>query len=143
MDLIVAEQLANKLINQHCPDYTFRFDRSKKRFGCCHITKKRITLSKALTELNGEEEVKNCVLHEIAHALTPYDNHNGNWKNMAKDIGYVGGRTHNAKMPEPRYVYVCPNCGNEYKQFRKSVRVFYCGVCYSRTKVRYPLELVK
>ncbi len=144
MDLIEAEQLAKKLINQHCPEYTFRFDRSKKRFGCCFLIKKEITLSKYLAELNTYEDVEQCILHEIAHALVPFgENHGKLWKQKARAIGFNGTRTHTAKMPEPKYIYKCPHCGAEYKQMRKSTRQFNCGVCYNRTKVKYPLELIK
>lgn len=114
MDLQKAEQLANELIKQHCPEYTFRFDRAKLRFGRCSYGNKVISLSKTLVELNTESEVKNTLLHEIAHALTRGCHHNRIWKKKAIEIGCDGERCYIADCvvcPKLKYTGYCESCG--------------------------------
>ena len=78
MHLIDARNLAWDLMRQHgLADlgWRFRFDHARRRFGSCKYREKAITLSRPLTLLNGEAEVRDTVLHEIAHALCPGDGH--------------------------------------------------------------------
>lgn len=68
--------------------WKFKFDTARVRFGCCWYDRQLITLAKALVEINSEEEVRDTILHEIAHALTPNDRgHGQSWKNMARKVG--------------------------------------------------------
>ena len=69
-----ARRLALGLMREHrVPgDWLFEFDRSKVRFGRCHYGRKEISLSRHLVELNDEAEVRETILHEIAHALAPW-----------------------------------------------------------------------
>ena len=67
--------------------WRFRFDHARRRFGRCDYTNRRITLSRPLTLLNAEPEVRDTVLHEIAHALCPGDGHGPRWKAKCREIG--------------------------------------------------------
>ena len=71
MTLAQARRLALRLMRQHklSPAWSFGFDRSKVRFGKCNFANKEISLSRYLVELNDENEVRETILHEIAHAL--------------------------------------------------------------------------
>ena len=71
MNLDQAEQLALSLMREHglLPRWSFAFDRAERRFGSCNERKRRITLSAAIVRLNSESEVRDTILHEIAHAL--------------------------------------------------------------------------
>ena len=72
MNLKDAEELALSLMRKHgLSHWEFGFDRAKRRFGACNFSKKRISLSKYLTEVNEIEQVRDTILHEIAHALAP------------------------------------------------------------------------
>src|SRR5687767_14955649 len=85
MNLYEAAHLAKQLMRQHGLDalgWTFGFDHARRRFGRCDYTDKRITLSRALTFLNSVDEVRDTVLHEIAHALTPGAGHGARWRAM-------------------------------------------------------------
>lgn len=64
-----------------------RWSRSKREFGRCCWSTKTITLSRPLCEANAIEQVKDTILHEIAHALTPFQYHNGIWKMKCIEIG--------------------------------------------------------
>jgi predicted SprT family Zn-dependent metalloprotease len=46
-----------------------------------------IELSRKLVELNTEDEVRDTILHEIAHLLTWGDDHGSKWKKMCVKLG--------------------------------------------------------
>ena len=76
MNLFEASILARSLMSEHgLADWGFAFDHARRRFGACNYTRRRITLSRPLTLLNGIDEVRDTILHEIAHALCPGDKH--------------------------------------------------------------------
>ncbi|HYO07513.1 MAG TPA: SprT-like domain-containing protein, partial [Tepidisphaeraceae bacterium] len=81
MNLYAARLLTRSLMNQHgLSDWRFDFDHARRRFGSCRPRQKLITLSRHLVFLNEEPEVRDTILHEIAHALTPGDGHGRRWK---------------------------------------------------------------
>ena len=83
-----AQQLAWGLIREHgLVGWRFRFDHARRRFGCCRASEKTITLSRPLTILNSSEQVRDTILHEIAHALTSGDGHGAKWRAMCRAIG--------------------------------------------------------
>jgi len=76
-----CKSLALMLMKQfHLDDWTFEFDYEKVRFGCCFYRQRKISMSKLLVILNEENVVKDTILHEIAHALTPYNGHGTQWR---------------------------------------------------------------
>ena len=90
MNLVDAQTMALDLIQQHCPEYTFRFNNRKSSFGICSFTHRRIELSRIHTSIESEEQVRNTILHEIAHALAGHENgHNRIWKSIARSIGHT------------------------------------------------------
>ncbi len=90
VNLHAARILAVSLMNQHrlvgCCGRS-RSTTPRRRFGCCNFTRRRISLSRPLTFLNDEAEVRDTILHEIAHALTPKTGHGPAWKAMCLRIG--------------------------------------------------------
>lgn len=120
MDLKRAEELSLELMNLHgLKEWKFEFDRSKRRFGVCKYKPKIIGLSSFLVEINTEERVKDTILHEIAHALTPGQGHGPKWKQKCIEIGAPPRRCYtsaDAEIPEMRYVATCTNCGLIYKR---------------------------
>ena len=121
MELRQANKLAIELMEQHGlldKGWHFAFDRANKRFGSCQYYRKRITLSKPLTELNSVQEVRNTILHEIAHALTPGQNHNHIWRAKAQAIGCTGDRCYSSEKvtrPVLKYIAVCSSCKRQYR----------------------------
>ena len=88
--------------------WIFQFDRAKKRAGCCHFSKKRISLSQSFCKVAPEEEIVNTLLHEISHALVgPGHNHDYTWRKKAKEIGCDGKVTHKIHFSEARYLLGC------------------------------------
>lgn len=110
--------------------WTFRLGRAVKQFGSCNYTHKRITLSAPLTLLNDEAEVRDTILHEIAHALVGNKaGHGIVWQRKAKEIGCNGERTHNAAIPPAPLQMRCVHCGYKSFRSRRPARLNACPTC--------------
>lgn len=132
MKLEEAEALALKLMREHdLVSWGFRFDRAKVRFGCCNYTKREISLSKYLVELNDKSHVYDTILHEIAHALVgPYHNHDKVWKQKMLELGgNPRARYHHTELvlPKRKYTATCPSCGITSQAQKK--RKVACRAC--------------
>lgn len=135
MDLNEARDLAIHLMTKHeivQQGWRFEFDRAKRRFGCCKYRSKLISLSMYLTELNSVDDVKDTILHEIAHALCPKQGHNEVWRRKAIEIGCNGKRCYDGDKVETvngNYVATCNGCKKVHTRFRKSKYSQSCGHC--------------
>jgi len=133
MNLDDAKEMANLLMLKHgLNDWVFKFDYAKRRFGACNYTKKTISLSKHLVKINSEAEVKDTILHEIAHALCPKDGHGKKWQAKCREIGAKPERLYTAEQVKgiaANYILYCPNCGFQHKRFRRSRKRYYCASC--------------
>lgn len=132
MDLTLARRLARALMDEHgLQGWTFDFDRARVRAGACHFHDRRITLSRALTQAQGEEEVRETVLHEIAHALVgPGHGHDETWRRQAVAIGSTGQRCYSAEEPvvPGRWQGRC-TAGHVVHRHRRPARLLLCGRC--------------
>lgn len=121
MDLSEAVQLGEALLDQHgLGDWTLTFDAAKRRAGVTRHQRKVIGLSFDLTRLHSEEEVRETILHEIAHALVGAEHgHDEVWRRTARQIGSTGERCVSAEAPRLRgaWVGVCPQ-GHEVDRHR-------------------------
>ena len=127
--------MAQELMHRHgLQGWRVEIDGAKRRAGVCRFTDRVIGLSGPLTELHGEEEVRDTVLHEIAHALVgPAHAHDHVWRATAQRIGCTGRRCVDADSPRVTgdWLGVCP-AGHEKDRHRRPERVMSCGLC-SRT----------
>lgn len=92
----------------------FAVDNSVSRAGCCHYDTKTISLSRHLVAnpRHAINDVKNILLHEIAHALVgPAVGHGSVWRAMAIQIGCDGCRCHAMELKPQGYVLACVLCG--------------------------------
>src|SRR4051794_12966107 len=97
-------------------DWRFAFDHARRRFGSCRPKDRTITLSRPLTLLNPEDQVRDTLPPEIAPALPPGDGHGPRWKAKCQEIGALPNRCYTEdevksppRAPAP-YRYGCPPC---------------------------------
>lgn len=142
MNKAKAQQLARSLMDKHGLHHVpFEFDRAVKRLGACHFMYpagnkhaailKKITLSAKYVELLPEDEVKDVILHEIAHALAgAAAGHGPRWRVQARAIGAKGDRCATpSAAPEASVKGVCLSCGHVYPAHRLPQRVKMCAKC--------------
>lgn len=131
-DLHSVRQWAHELIAQHLDDtWSFDFDHARRRAGLCSYTKRRITVSRYLAARYDDDENRQILLHEIAHALVgPAAAHGPAWRRAAAQLGYTGGRTHPGEAADELAPWVgeCPS-GHVVYRHRRTTRRISCAVC--------------
>lgn len=136
MKLADAQALARALMDDHgLTEWNFRFDRAKRRAGSCTYATRTITLSRALTQLYDEADVRGVILHEIAHALVgPSHRHDAVWKAQARALGVSDRARLPGHLPQPErpWVGTCPVCGAQRHLYSAPRTVTSCASC-SRT----------
>lgn len=116
MELIQAKELSLSLLSKHnLPDWEFDTFKSLRCLGRCNSEAKLISLSVQLITHGSEALIKDTILHEIAHALTPGEGHGPKWKMKASQIGATP-KTCAETTPEmfaylSPYRGVCRACG--------------------------------
>jgi predicted SprT family Zn-dependent metalloprotease len=112
-------------------NWTLAFDKAKTRAGVCRHASREIGLSQPLTRLHADEEVRDTILHEIAHALVgPAHGHDSVWRAKARAIGCTGERcivSIAGSLPGD-WVGICP-AGHVVERHRRPERVFTCTDC--------------
>lgn len=151
MNLADAEKLALELMRefklidpqrkhglpQFSRDWRFEFDNAKRRFGCCHRTDLKITLSRELVKRNDREQVEDTIRHEIAHALAPSrSGHGPAWKEMCARTGANPERFYDETVDTPKgdWTATCGGCGREHHKFRKPRGERFCAAKDCRMK---------
>ncbi|MFE7406988.1 SprT-like domain-containing protein [Isoptericola sp. NPDC057559] len=122
--------------------WSFRFDRARRRAGQCRHDVREISVSGPLTALYDEADVREVVLHEIAHALVgARHGHDAAWRATARRIGSSGRRLVRDGSPEVEGDWVgrCP-AGHRVTRFRRPQRPQACGLCSPVFDRRYVLS---
>ncbi len=132
VDLGDAYKMAAQLLEQHgLDDWEIEFDNAKRRAGVCRYARRVIGLSAPLTRLHPVDEVRETILHEIAHALVgPQHGHDQVWAAQAKAIGSNAVRcvpSDAPKVPAP-WLGVCAS-GHSKERHKRPERVESCGRC--------------
>ncbi len=127
-----ARELATRLMDQHgLTGWRLVFDNARTRAGVCRSDRQEIGLSRYLTDLYSPDQVREAVLHEIAHALVgPGHGHDRKWRTVARRIGCSGQRCMPADAPrvDGTWVGVCA-AGHRTTAHRRPVRVRSCRGC--------------
>lgn len=109
MELNDAREFLDAALAQHGLEergWQGRFDEARKRFGVCKMRTKTISLSRHLVTLNSEEEVRDTILHEIAHALA-WERHGENcqhderWRAICAEVGARPVATYEDEVIQP------------------------------------------
>lgn len=130
--------MASRLLTRHgLHDWQVTFDGAKRRAGQCRYAEQVISLSAGLTQLHSADEVRETVLHEIAHALAgPGAGHGPVWRATARRIGSDASRCVPADAPRlpGEWLGVCP-AGHTVERHRRPERVLTCPRCSPRFDV--------
>lgn len=129
-----AAKLARTLMNEHgLGHWVFQYDRAKRRAGCCKQRRRTITLSQYYVLLNEEPDIRDTILHEIAHALAGFGHgHDQTWKDICIRIGAKPERCYDSNvvvMPKGKYKAVCGGCSQEFYKHRKVKSKYWCRKC--------------
>ena len=100
---------ANALFAQHqLTGWSFQFDNGRKRAGCCNYSQRVISVSHEYARHASAEDIRDTLLHEIAHALVGQAHgHDEVWRVQAVAIGCTGSRCHDLQFTPPRYIVRC------------------------------------
>ncbi|CAI9416204.1 SprT-like domain-containing protein [Nocardioides sp. T2.26MG-1] len=138
MELEAARRLGRELLDEHgLGEWTLVFDRAKRRAGICRYATRQIGLSAPLTALHDEADVRDTLLHEIAHALVgPRHGHDAVWRRTAVRIGCSGQRCTDPQLPavEGDWVGTCA-AGHRITRHRRPARPGACAECSPRFSV--------
>jgi predicted SprT family Zn-dependent metalloprotease len=148
MRIIDAINLANELLAEYelqAEGWRVTIDKQKIRAGVCRYGPKTIGLSAYLIRLNEESEVRNTILHEIAHALTPGAGHGPIWQAKALEIGARPDRCYTRdemEMPVGNWKATCDACGEDlFREKKPKGRSHYHNrpQCYKPGVSEWPL----
>ena len=140
MNLLLAEKLAKHLMKEWevGEDWKFVWTNSKRQLGSISQTKMehvltgtplrcQLRLSRHLVRNNGETEVRDTILHEIAHIKAGHKaGHGPRWKQWARTVGAKPVRCADGSevnMVEPNYLVVCTVCGNTTRKVHRRIRL--------------------
>lgn len=135
------ENMAYQLLKQHgFHDAKVTWNGRKRALAYARYVPQSISLSRHLFPSLQLDEMKQVILHEIAHLKTgPGHGHDRAWKLECIKIGADYSRTYNGnsiKTTEKqiaRFIGVCPTCGHEHFKHRRSKYTDYlCGKCRSQ-----------
>lgn len=147
MTLKKTEQLALLLMNKYGlieKGWTFRFFKSYIDAGCCDYSEKAILVSERFPPVNYEDDIRDLILHEIAHVLAGHEaHHNDKWKKMCIKVGAKPERYFQGKTPAPNYVGTCPECGTENDYYYHPHTPRYCADCCKEYAGGKPVDTFK
>ena len=132
MEISDAEMLAKELMQKHNVVWTFLFDRANKRTGCCRHSTRTISLSYEYVVRNDVDNIRNTILHEIAHAIAGFDaGHGPEWREICIRIGARPDRccSDTVEMPKGRWQATCKSCNRTFNSIRCPKRRRHCREC--------------
>jgi hypothetical protein len=102
--------------------WTLKFNKRVRALGICRYWPRKIELSIHLVAAGDLGEIKETLLHEVAHALAgPGAGHGRVWRARAVEVGArpepCGGE--HIKMPAGRWQAVGGGCGSEFQRYRR------------------------
>ena len=88
--------------------WTVKYDRARARAGQCRHRARVLSFSRNLIVRGSPADMRNTLLHEIAHALAgPMHGHDRTWRDIALQIGCDGNRCHDIKLAPAKWIYRC------------------------------------
>jgi predicted SprT family Zn-dependent metalloprotease len=143
-DLVISEAKAAMSEHLDTDKWSFAFDSAKKRLGACKWETNEISLSRYFVDLHSLDEIRQVLLHEIAHALSGSTaGHSKKWKDNATRIGYRHEKISGEEIGNAtaRFVGTCPNGHTAYRH-RKPKTELSCSRCARRFDRRFLITWV-
>ncbi len=104
------------------PHWSIAFDNGQSRAGLCNFGTKQLSFSRNLVASATVQEMRNVILHEIAHALAGHKHgHDYLWRRIAVSIGCDGKRCHDLQLTRPRWVLCCSRGCWQVPRFKRSM----------------------
>jgi len=137
-------RLAKALLEIHgLSHWTIQWDRAKNRSGQCRYGPKVISLSAPIMSIWPIDQARDCILHEIAHALTQ-SGHDRAWRATCMQIGAKPDRCWDSKSretPDAKYIGTCPQGHKHYRnRLTKKAHRVSCGRCSNFFDARYKIK---
>lgn len=134
-----AEDIIKELMTKYLDGlgWKLKFGESNRRAGCCNHKTKTLMFPKLYVRNVTESELRNTILHEIAHALVGLDhNHDQVWKEKAISIGCNAEVCHTIKFGNPKYLRQCPKgCRKQELYGKPKVLDATCPKCLSKAEI--------
>jgi len=131
-------------------NWTLTQNKRKAALGVANFRKKTIEVSSVLSACVSLEEMKDTVLHEIAHVLAGLQaGHGPAWRAACRKIGAKAERCHLMKTSDIlhtfAYLLTCPKCGAQTGVHRVThkTRFYICKRCVNATGEHHHFEIVK
>jgi predicted SprT family Zn-dependent metalloprotease len=143
-DLVIAEAQALMGVHLDTDKWSFAFDSAKKRLGACKWESHEISLSRYFVDFHSLDEIRQVLLHEIAHALAGSNaGHSKKWKDIATKIGYRHEKISGEEIGNAtaKFVGTCPN-GHKAFRHRKPKTELSCSRCARRFDRRFLITWV-
>lgn len=154
------KDICEKLVSENIGDVPYKIeyvDRGVRYLGKCSYKKGRgdyyvlkfSTIYFNQLYKNGDiDQIKDTVLHEVAHALTREvhgrgHGHDSYWKFIAQRIGCSGERLATTGITPYKYIYKCSKCGHEFYRLRKLKGNYYCMECSKKQEEANKLHIVE
>ncbi|MBA4186589.1 MAG: sprT domain-containing protein [Planctomycetaceae bacterium] len=132
-------ELSRRLLDDHgLTTWEFGFNSNVRRAGVCFYPTRteagRIELSIHFAERNTDEEVRDTLLHELAHALVgPGHGHDEVWRAKCQQIGARPDACYGEEvdMPRGRWQAKCAACTAVYNRHRRpgNTEGWHCRPC--------------
>lgn len=143
MELSEVRRLGESLLAEHgLVGWSFGFDNARRRAGLCNYSARRVSVSRTLMALYSPAQVRETILHEVAHALAGAEHgHDAVWRAVARRIGSTGDRlvAEDAPRAPAPWVGRCP-AGHTVDRYRRPTAPMSCRRCAPRFSAEHVLR---
>lgn len=128
--------------------YYIQLGRAKVMAGSCHFSPTKIVISSKCIHNFTDMGLRNTVLHEVIHAITPREKHGGRWLEIAtaynkcEDLVLFTGKisqyyhsTYEERYARCNWVLECPDCGRVFFRIRRPSEAMVHKGCKSSLKL--------
>ena len=117
-DLAASEMKWHGLSQQ---SWAVKYDHARARAGLCDLRAKMLSFSRNLIARESPADMRNTLLHEIAHALAGAKHgHDRTWRAIALQIGCDGKRCHTMELAPAKWFYRCSAGCWQVSRFKRS-----------------------